>query len=69
MNKNKENCTTKNAVNVMPQVDVFVDEGSTREEWKMMAETKKILDPAIKLTATCVRVPVFVGHPGADTRG
>ena len=50
------------AFNVSPQSDVFLDEGSTKEEWKMVAETKKILDPKIKVTATCVRVPVFVGH-------
>ncbi|WP_347267069.1 aspartate-semialdehyde dehydrogenase [Paracoccus sp. (in: a-proteobacteria)] len=50
------------AFNVIPQIDVFLDSGDTKEEWKMVAETKKILDPAIKVTATCVRVPVFVGH-------
>ena len=50
------------AFNVIPHIDVFLDDGSTREEWKMVAETKKILDPKIKVTATCVRVPVFVGH-------
>ena len=50
------------AFNVIPQIDVFMEDGYTREEWKMMAETKKILDPKIKLTATCVRVPVFIGH-------
>ncbi len=50
------------AFNVIPQIDVFLDDGSTKEEWKMVAETKKILDKAIKVTATCVRVPVFVGH-------
>ncbi|MCC1480090.1 aspartate-semialdehyde dehydrogenase [Roseibaca sp. Y0-43] len=50
------------AFNVIPHIDVFLDDGSTKEEWKMVAETKKIMDPAIKLTATCVRVPVFVGH-------
>ena len=48
--------------NVIPHIDVFLDDGSTREEWKMVAETKKILDKSIKVTATCVRVPVFVGH-------
>ena len=47
---------------MIPHIDVFMDGGETREEWKMTAETKKILDPAIKLTATCVRVPTFVGH-------
>ncbi|MDR5652000.1 aspartate-semialdehyde dehydrogenase [Ruixingdingia sedimenti] len=50
------------AFNVIPHIDVFLDSGDTKEEWKMAAETKKILDPAIKVTATCVRVPVFVGH-------
>ena len=50
------------AFNVIPHIDVFLDDGSTKEEWKMVAETKKIVDPAIKVTATCVRVPVFVGH-------
>jgi aspartate-semialdehyde dehydrogenase len=48
--------------NVIPQVDVFMEDGFTKEEWKMMAETKKIIDTKIKLTATCVRVPVFIGH-------
>src|SRR5487761_1287173 len=50
------------AFNLIPQIDVFMEDGYTKEEWKMMMETKKILDPKIKLTATCVRVPVFVGH-------
>ncbi len=53
------------AFNVIPHIDSFMDDGQTREEWKMVAETKKILDPAIRLTATCVRVPVFVGHAEA----
>src|SRR6202789_747764 len=53
------------AFNVIPEIDVFMDDGSTKEEWKMVAETKKILDPKIKLTATCVRVPVFIGHSEA----
>ena len=53
------------AFNVIPHIDVFMDDGYTKEEWKMVAETKKILDPKIKLTATCVRVPVFVGHSEA----
>src|SRR5919205_2634068 len=53
------------AFNVIPHIDVFMDDGSTKEEWKMTAETKKILDPKIKLTATCVRVPVFIGHSEA----
>ncbi len=50
------------AFNCIPHIDVFMEDGYTKEEWKMLAETKKILDPRIKLTATCVRVPVFVGH-------
>jgi aspartate-semialdehyde dehydrogenase len=50
------------AFNVIPQIDVFMDSGDTKEEWKMVVETKKILDKNIKVTATCVRVPVFVGH-------
>ena len=50
------------AFNLIPQIDVFMEDGYTKEEWKMMVETKKILDPKIKLTATCVRVPVFVSH-------
>jgi aspartate-semialdehyde dehydrogenase len=53
------------AFNVIPHIDIFMDDGFTKEEWKMVAETKKILDPKIKLTATCVRVPVFVGHSEA----
>ncbi len=53
------------AFNVIPHIDVFLDDGSTKEEWKMVAETKKIIDPSIKVTATCVRVPVFVGHSEA----
>ena len=53
------------AFNVIPQIDVFMDDGSTKEEWKMVAETKKIVDPSIRVTATCVRVPVFVGHAEA----
>ena len=53
------------AFNVIPQIDVFLDSGDTKEEWKMTAETKKIMDPSIKVTATCVRVPVFVGHSEA----
>jgi aspartate-semialdehyde dehydrogenase len=50
------------AFNLIPQIDVFMEDGFTKEEWKMMAETKKILDPKIRLTATCVRVPVFISH-------
>jgi len=57
--------TKQIAFNVIPHIDVFMEDGSTKEEWKMSAETKKILDPKIKLTATCVRVPVFVGHSEA----
>lgn len=53
------------AFNLIPQIDVFMEDGSTKEEWKMMVETKKILDPKIKLVATCVRVPVFVSHSEA----
>ena len=53
------------AFNVIPQIDVFLDSGDTKEEWKMVAETKKILDTKVKVTATCVRVPVFVGHSEA----
>ena len=53
------------AFNLIPQIDDFMDDGSTKEEWKMVAETKKILDPKIKLTATCVRVPVFISHSEA----
>ena len=54
--------TKQIAFNVIPHIDVFLDSGDTKEEWKMVAETKKIVDPEIKVTATCVRVPVFVGH-------
>ncbi len=54
--------TKQIAFNCIPHIDVFMEDGYTKEEWKMMAETKKIMDPSIKLTATCVRVPVFVGH-------
>src|SRR6187399_2426559 len=53
------------AFNVIPHIDAFMDDGYTKEEWKMVVETKKILDPKIKLSATCVRVPVFVGHSEA----
>jgi aspartate-semialdehyde dehydrogenase len=55
------------AFNLIPQIDVFMEDGFTKEEWKMVAETKKILDPKIKLVATCVRVPVFVSHSEAVT--
>ena len=57
--------TKRIAFNVIPHIDTFMDDGSTREEWKMVAETKKVLDPKIKLVATCVRVPVFVSHSEA----
>jgi aspartate-semialdehyde dehydrogenase len=57
--------TKEIAFNVIPHIDVFMEDGSTKEEWKMVAETKKILDPRIKVTATCVRVPVFVSHSEA----
>ena len=60
-----EKFTKQIAFNVIPHIDVFMEDGFTKEEWKMTAETKKILDPKIKLTATCVRVPVFVGHAEA----
>ncbi|MEM8740749.1 MAG: aspartate-semialdehyde dehydrogenase, partial [Pseudomonadota bacterium] len=53
------------AFNVIPHIDAFMEDGTTKEEWKMVAETKKIVDPSIKVTATCVRVPVFVGHSEA----
>ncbi len=57
--------TKQIAFNVIPHIDSFMDDGSTREEWKMVQETKKILDPAIEIIATCVRVPVFIGHSEA----
>lgn len=57
--------TKQIAFNVIPHIDVFMEDGQTKEEWKMVAETKKIVDKAIKVTATCVRVPVFVGHSEA----
>jgi len=58
----KEEFTKQIAFNVIPHIDVFMEDGATKEEWKMVVETKKILDPAIKVSATCVRVPVFIGH-------
>jgi aspartate-semialdehyde dehydrogenase len=61
----REQFTKQIAFNVIPHIDVFMDDGMTKEEWKMMVETKKILDPSIKVTATCVRVPVFIGHAEA----
>jgi aspartate-semialdehyde dehydrogenase len=60
-----ETFTKQIAFNVIPHIDVFLDSGLTKEEWKMAVETQKILDPDIQLTATCVRVPVFVGHSEA----
>ena len=54
--------TKEIAFNCIPHIDTFMDDGSTKEEWKMAVETRKILDPAIKVHATCVRVPVFIGH-------
>ncbi|MAB13653.1 aspartate-semialdehyde dehydrogenase [Parvibaculum sp.] len=63
--KESEFFTKQIAFNVIPHIDAFMEDGSTKEEWKMMVETKKILDPKIKVTATCVRVPVFVGHAEA----
>jgi aspartate-semialdehyde dehydrogenase len=57
-----EKFTKQIAFNVIPHIDTFLDSGVTKEEWKMMVETQKILDPDIQLTATCVRVPVFIGH-------
>ncbi|MCM2343914.1 MAG: aspartate-semialdehyde dehydrogenase [Alphaproteobacteria bacterium] len=57
-----EQFTKQIAFNVIPQIDVFLDDNMTKEEWKMMVETKKILDPKIKVCANCVRVPVFIGH-------
>jgi len=60
-----EQFTKRIAFNVIPHIDVFMDDGSTKEEWKMAVETRKILDPEIAVTATCVRVPVFIGHAEA----
>ena len=62
-----EKFTKQIAYNVIPHIDDFLDSGLTKEEWKMMVETQKILDPDIQLTATCVRVPVFIGHCEAVT--
>ena len=61
----KQKFTKQIAFNVIPHIDPFLDSGFTKEEWKMMVETQKILDPDIQVTATCVRVPVFVGHSEA----
>ena len=63
--KDVQKFTKQIAFNVIPHIDKFLDDGSTKEEWKMVVETKKILDPKVKVTATCVRVPVFVGHSEA----
>lgn len=63
--KHMETFTKQIAFNCIPHIDKFMDDGSTKEEWKMVVETKKILDPKIKVHATCVRVPVFVGHAEA----
>ena len=60
-----EKFTKRIAFNVIPHIDVFMEDGYTKEEWKLVAETKKMLDPKIKLTATAVRVPVFIGHAEA----
>lgn len=57
--------TKQIAFNIIPHIDVFMEDGDTKEEWKMKVETRKILDPDIKVTATCVRVPTFVGHAEA----
>ncbi|HXQ51327.1 MAG TPA: aspartate-semialdehyde dehydrogenase [Stellaceae bacterium] len=61
----KEEFSKQIAFNCIPQIDVFMDDGSTKEEWKMVGETRKILDPDIKVSATCVRVPVFIAHAEA----
>src|SRR5579864_9443854 len=61
----KEHFTKQIAFNVIPHIDVFMEDGSTKEEWKMAVETRKILDPDIAVTATCVRIPVFIGHAEA----
>jgi len=63
----KEVFTKQIAFNVIPHIDIFMDDGSTKEEWKMRVETKKILDPSIEVYATCVRVPVVIGHAEAIT--
>lgn len=63
----KKKFTKQIAFNLVPHIDVFMDDGFTKEEWKMMVETKKILDPKIKVVATCVRVPVFIGHSESIT--
>jgi aspartate-semialdehyde dehydrogenase len=60
-----ERFTKQIAFNVIPHIDIFMDDGSTKEEWKMAVETRKILDPDIAVSATCVRIPVFIGHAEA----
>jgi len=60
--RHRENFTKQIAFNVIPHIDMFMDDGMTKEEWKMVVETGKILDPGIKVCASCVRVPVFIGH-------
>ena len=62
---NRSVFTKQIAFNVIPHIDIFMDDGSTKEEWKMAAETRKILDPDIAVTATCVRCPIFIGHAEA----
>ena len=62
-----EHFTKQIAFNCIPHIDRFMEDGSTKEEWKMVVETKKILDPDIQVIATCVRVPVFIGHAEAVT--
>ncbi|MBW7852136.1 MAG: aspartate-semialdehyde dehydrogenase [Rhodospirillales bacterium] len=61
----KQKFTKQIAFNVIPHIDVFMEDGATKEEWKMTAETRKILDPDVAVHATCVRVPVFIGHSEA----
>jgi aspartate-semialdehyde dehydrogenase len=61
----KERFPKQIAFNCIPQIDIFMDDGDTKEEWKMSVETRKILDPDIAVTATCVRVPVFIAHSEA----
>jgi aspartate-semialdehyde dehydrogenase len=63
--QHRKKFTKQIAFNVIPHIDVFMDDGSTKEEWKMAVETRKILDPDIQVVATCVRVPVFIGHAEA----
>ncbi len=65
VSQNQEEFTKQIAFNLIPHIDIFMDDGSTKEEWKMAAETNKILDPDIRVTATCVRAPVFIGHSEA----